>query len=567
MDFKTFLNQISTIFQNLSLKQRIVIISSIVVVVAFLVFLALYKGDKKTSYDGYGVLFDNVDPSDSALIVQQLDADKIPYKLVDEKTIMVPTESVYKERIAVAALGIPKKSKVGFEIFDKQEFGATDFEQRIKYLRALEGELGRTIESLMPINKASVHIAIPKESVFVEKQTLPTASVVVEVNPSLKITAKQITGIKNLVSASVMKLPPENVKIVNQDGLPLGEKGMFDDDVIKNQIAYQKDFEREYEKKIRKALSPIVGGDDKVVANVTIEFDFAREDSVSEVYDPNSVPRSEQSVEEKREGFSPQDIGGVPGAVSNIGPVKGLQDDKIREKYSKNTATTNYEISKTVTNKKDAFATIARVSAAVVVDGKYELEKKGKKKVLKYVALSEEELDMLNAIVKQTIGYKAVRGDQVTVSNFKFKRLKLDGKEEIATQTLMNKIAAYSKPVIPLLKYLMVFVLLWIFYKKVITPFAEYMVASIEEEEEKPTLDADEEIEDESAEDTLERFHKAKKKVEEQLGIGGDFNEEELRYDVLLEKLRAVANEKSEEVAQLLQNMVQTETGYGELKD
>ncbi len=567
MNFKTLLDQISTLFQNLNLRQRIVIGVSIFVVVAFLVFLSFYKGSSKSSYAGYGVLFDNVSPADSALIIQQLDQDKVPYKLANESTILVPTESVYKERIAVAALGIPKNSKVGFEIFDKQEFGSTDFEQRIKYLRALEGELGRTIEGLQPIMSAKVHIAIPKESVFVQRQSLPSASVVLDINPSLKLSNKQILGIKNLISASVMKLSPKNVKIVNQDGVPLGENnGTIDDELIKNQITYQKEFELEYEKKIKNVLAPIVGGHEKVVANVTIDFDFSQENSTSEVYDPNSVPRSEQSVEEKREGIEPKETGGVPGAVSNIGPVQGLQKDKVVQKYTKNSATTNYEISKKVTNTKDAFATIKRVSAAVVVDGKYvpKVDKNGEKTdELKYVALSKDEMDRIDAIVKQTVGFNKERGDKVTVSNFEFKPDKnLDGAS--ITQNYMNTFKSYLAPLWPIIKYIIMLLVLFIFYKKVILPFSQYMIESAESQED----DIAEELEiEEEAEDTLEKFQKARKKVEDQLGIKDDFHEDNLRYEVLLEKLRQITNERGEEVSQVLENMVQTDSNYDALKD
>ncbi len=561
MDFKKLLNQIAILIQNLNLKQRIVISVSVVIVIAFLVFLSLYKGSSRVNYDGYGVLFDNISATDSALILQQLEQDKVPYKLANESTILVPTESVYKERIAVAALGIPKNSKVGFEIFDKQEFGATDFEQKIKYLRALEGELGRTIEGLKPIQKASVHIAIPKESVFVQKQILPTASVVVAVDPSAKISNKQILGIKNLVAASVMKLQPQNVKIVNQNGVSLGEENKdFDDDLIRNQISYKNNFETNYEDKIKNVLAPIIGGREKVVANVTIDFDFARQDSVSEVYDPNSVPRSEQSVEEKREGKEPRDIGGVPGAVSNIGPVEGLEKDNVVNKYSKNTATTNYEISKKVTNTKNAFATIKRVSAAVVVDGKYEQDEKDQKK-FKYIALNKDEMARIDAIVRQTIGFNDKRGDKVTVSNFEFKASKSN---KVPTQTFISTASKYIAPLWPIIKYIIMFVILYIFYKKVIVPFSTHMLESVVEEE--VTEENEEDMFEESAEDTLEKYQKAKKKIEDQI-VPTDFNEEELRYEVLLEKIKSVANDKSEEVANLIQNMVQSETDFGSIKD
>lgn len=568
MNFKALLNQIAALFQNLNLRQRIVIGVSIFVVVAFLVFLSLYKGSSKSSYVGYGVLFDNVAPSDSALIVQQLDQDKVPYKLVNESTILVPTEHVYKERIAVAALGIPKNSKVGFEIFDKQEFGATDFEQRIKYLRALEGELGRTIEGLQPILKAKVHIAIPKESVFTERQASPTASVVLDANPNLKLSMKQIIGIKNLIAASVMKLTPKNVKVVNQDGVPLGESdGALDDELIKNQIIYKKEYESEYESKILNVLTPIVGGRDKVVANVTIDFDFSIENSTSEVYDPNSVPRSEQSVEEKREGVEPKDVQGVPGAVSNIGPVQGIEKDKVVQKYTKNSATTNYEISKKVTNTKDAFATIKRVSAAVVVDGKYiqKTTKDGEKsEEFEYMALSKDEMNRIDAIVKQTIGYNGERGDKVTVSNFEFKPFGKAAQGTVVTETIINTAKSYMGPIWPILKYIIMLLVLYIFYKKVIVPFSKHMLESTETIEE---IESEEIEYEEEPEDTLEKFQKARKKVEDQLGVGQDFKEEELRYDVLLEKLRQIANERSDEVSQVLQNMVQNDSAFESGRD
>ena len=181
MEFRTLLNQIATLIQNLTLRQRIVAAMSIVVLIGFLVFLMLYKNSNSSNTSGYSVLFENTTAGDSALIIQQLEKDKVPYKILNEGTIAVPSEMVHKQRIAIAAQGIPKNSKVGFEIFDKTEFGATDFEQKIKYIRALEGELARTIESLGPIANASVHIAVPKETVFAQKQASPTASGVLNI--------------------------------------------------------------------------------------------------------------------------------------------------------------------------------------------------------------------------------------------------------------------------------------------------------------------------------------------------------------------------------------------------
>ena len=562
MDFKTLLQQITELYQKLTLKQKIIMASSVALVIGFLVFLILYKGPKKAD-EGYSVLFDKTSAEDSALIIQQLEKDGIPYKIVDEGTIKVPSEVVYKERIAIAAQGIPKSSKIGFELFDKQEFGATDFEQKIKYMRALEGELSRTIESLQPILEAKVHIALPKESVFVQKDVLPTASVVLRTDPSLRLTRKQIIGIKNLVSASVTKLSADYVKIVNQDGVPLGEgDDLFQSELVAAQIKYKKDYEKSYEEKIVNVLAPFIGGEDKVVAKVNIEFNFAREDITSEYYDPNSVPRSEQSTEEKREGTKQKDIGGVPGAVSNIGPVQDIGSKETTEKYQKSTTTTNYEISKKVSNIKGEFATIKRVTAAVVVDGKY-VNKKDKDgnmlDELEYKPLEKVELDSIERLVKQSIGYSEARGDEVTISNFEFKPLVVTEKKAL-TKDLVDKIAFYMMPLMPFIKYLIAALILFILYKKVIVPFSQKMIEITEEEEEESKREGLFE-EEEEGEDTLEKFQAVRKKVEEQLGIGEGFDEDELRYDVLLEKLKEAAEENPEEIAGLLQSLLKSETG------
>ncbi|WP_103599811.1 flagellar basal-body MS-ring/collar protein FliF [Campylobacter concisus] len=564
MDFKALLHQISQIYQKLSLKQKIVAASSIVLVVAFLVFLTLYKS-KNENFAGYSVLFENISPNDSALILDQLDKDGIKYKLANEGTILVPTSDVYKERIAVATLGIPKESKIGFEIFDKQEFGATDAEQRVKFQRALEGELARTIESLSSIQKATVRIAIPKESVFTERQALPTASIVVELKPGVSLNAKQIFGIKNLVAASVTNLSTENVKIVNQDGVALGdEDGEFDSDAIAQQIRYKREFENNYEQKIVNVLAPIVGGADKVVAKVNIDFDFDKKDTKSEVYDPNNVVRSESNIEEKRQGSAPNEVGGVPGAVSNIGPVQGLDDSTLKEQYNKSSQQTNYEISKKVTSIKGQFASINRVSAAVVIDGLYQSKKDSDGKPtgeVEFTPLSKEQRESITNLIKQSIGYNQNRGDEVSLDNFEFKT----GKDISTSEKMDGFVNNYVVPFMPLLKYIFAALLLYIFYKKVIVPFMQKMLEETKEEEEQ-VQDGLEDIEVD-AEDTLEKFKAARKKVEEQLGLSGEFNEDELKYDVLLEKMRAVITERNEEIAMLLQDMVKNDSDFNMRKE
>ncbi len=561
MDFKTLISQITAVFAKLSKRQKLVIGASTLAVIGFLVFLVLYTNTRRES-EGYRVLFDHISPSDSALVIDQLEKDNVPYRIVNEGTIEVPREYVYKERIAIAAQGIPKSSKIGFELFDKTNFGETDFAQKIKYLRALEGELSKTIESLRPIEEAQVHIALPKESVFVEEKSLPTASVVVKIIEGGKLTSKQITGIKNLVAASVPELTPENVKIIDQNGVPLGEEMTegFEPELVAAQMKYKKDYERAYEKKIEKVLAPILGGKDKVVAKVTIDFDFEQKNEQSEYYDPESVVRSEQSLEEKRIGPPPTEAGGVPGAISNIGPVEGTQKKKAEgEKYEKSSTTTNYEISKKVTSTKGEFARIKRITAAVVVDGKYknETDPKTKEEKSVYVPLDPTEIKAIENIVKNSIGYNAKRGDEIAVSNFEFNPLSAEKPKGLAGQ--MRTIAdMYINPFLPLLKYLFAFALLFIFYKKVISPFGQRMLEEYKEEEEETSLES--ELEEEEKEDELlKEYNEAKRRAEEELGLGKGLDKEDIKHEVILEKVRQEIERSPEETAKLIKSIIEEE--------
>lgn len=567
MDFKNFISQITKFYYALTKKQKIIIASSVVAVVGFLVFLTLFtsRGNSKNQYDGYAVLFKNITPSASAQIISKLETDGVKYKLADENTILVPKENVYKERISVASLGIINQDKTGFELFDTQDFGSTREEQQIKFQRAIQGELAKTIESLEPIEKATVYIAFPKDSVFVERQTPPTASVVVKIRAGKKLNRKQIEGIKRIVAGSVPNLNPDAVKIVTQDGISLGDDGItLENELVAAQIQYKQNFENSYEQKIIDMISRFTGGTDKVTAKVSIEFDFSQEDSQSEVFDPNSVVRSEQTIEENREGKEPKDIGGVPGAVSNIGPVEGLDDGKLKEKYSKNVVNTNYEISKKITKSKTQYATIKRITAAVVVDGKYEMQKDedGKeKKELSYVPLDNEELAQIKSLVEKAIGYDSARGDEVSVSNFEFKKFSPINKKEAVSEFAQT----YIEPFLPVLKYIVALLILFLFYRKVILPFMEKMLANLEPEESE--IDTEPLELEEETEDTLEKFKAARKRAEDELGINENFNEEDLKYDVLLEKFKLIASDRSEEIAEMIQNMIKSDSSFTGVKE
>ena len=572
--FKEFFEQVSTVFLNLTKRQKIVVLSSIVAVIAFIVLLILLmrgSGSTQNEFAGYSVLFRNIDPSVSAQVITQLEADGVNYKLADEGTILVPTKDVYKERIAVASITNIQgnNGKVGFELFDNKEFGATEDEQRVKFQRAIQGELSKTIESLEPIERAVVYIAFPKESVFTERQTPPTASVVVKLKANTSLDLGQIDGIKRIVAGSVANLKVENVKIVTQDGIAIGEdtvalKNEQEAAKIAAQVRYKHEFESRYENKIIDMIASFTGSKEKVTAKVTMEFDFSQTDSEREIFDPNSVIRSEQNIEEHKVGRDKPDIGGVPGAVSNIGPVQGIEDNKPAEQYDKTVANTNYEISKQIIKTKPQFATIRRITAAVAVDGRYDYvrdENGDATGTVKYFPLDEAEMNSITNLVKQAVGYDPNRGDEVTVSNIEFRPNSI----AVPLTKFEAFMESYVNPVLPAAKYVFAFIVLFVLYKKVIMPFMEKMLKDLTPDDD--SLLQDSMNVDDEAEDTLERFKAARKRAEDELGISQDFNEEDLKYDVLLEKMKAIVSEKSEEVASLLQGMIKNDSAFASSKE
>ncbi len=560
MDIRALVEQIVSLYKNLNKPQKYAILATVVVVVSLIAFLVVFNLPSKKD-DGFRPLYENLSQKDAGLIVQQLEKKQIEYKIPTDGTIEIKKELVNQTRMDMATQGLPKESKVGFELFDKQELGATDFDQRVKFIRAKEGEIARTIEIIDSIDSAKVQIALPKESVFVSKETPPTASVIIRLKEGMTLNKKQVSGIKFLVSGAVSKLTVENVKIVDEDGIPLGEEDASSaaGELARMQLRYKRDYEKIYEEKIVNMLGQFLGGADKVVAKVTAEFDFAQRDSVEEVFDPNNVPRSEQTLEEKREGYRPKEIGGVPGAVSNIGPVQGLEDKNVREKYSKNEATTNYEVSKRTSNVKGEFALLRRLTAAVVVDGKYTPKKDENGAVIDdefvFEPLSDDEMERLTALVKNTVGFNAARADEISVSNFEFRVMRPAKKD--GAMRFLDAVEAYLGPFYPFLKYLFIVLILVFFYKKVIVPFANRMMEVPTEEEEIPETTI--EFDEEELEDNSDRLNELRKKVENQLGLGDNMDEEKMKYDILLERIRGIAEERIEEVSQLITSLVEDE--------
>ena len=563
MNLQLILEQVSKILGRINKKQRIIILATIVVLISFVTYLVLFRVDTKNEYEGYSVLFNGIDPADSALILQNLQQNKIPYKIPTDNTILIPSDKVYEQRINLASLGIPKQGKkIGFSDFiENQNLGDTDFREQTKYQLAVEGELTKTIESITAIESASVLIAPAEKSVFSKQNIPPTASVKIQLRQGMDLTQAQIIGIKNLVAAAVTNLTPDRVKIINQDGDLLGEINEFSEPsgmikLAELQRKYQMNIEKNYEHKIIEALKAIVGDESRVRAQVSMEFDFSQVKQTQELFG-NNVVAAQRNIEEYEKGLRETPIGGVPGVVSNIGPVQGLDENNILNEKRKTDEATNFVVDRTVSEIKGPIGTLKRISTGVVIDGTYReiIDEEGNKR-LEYVPRSERDLKEIEDIVKGVISFSEERGDFVKVSNFELNAATANYRPKDSWESFSEQVEKYLGPFLPLIKYFIVAIVLFIFYKKIVAPFAERMLEVQEEE--------DDEVEsllrlDEDDDEDLNRFSELRKRVEDQLGIGGGFNEDEVKYEVILERMRNVISEKPEEVASLFQTLIKDE--------
>lgn len=416
---KEMFDQIGGVFKGLSTVQKVVFATVVVGALVALVSLSFHE-----TKGNYKVLYSGLAQDDAAAVVSSLKEKRIPYTLASGgSVIMVPADQVLETRLELAGQGLPRGSGVGFEIFDKTNLGTTDFVQRINYQRALQGELARTIMQIQQVRYARVNLAIPKESVFVEDQKEPSASVILKLRGRERLGAQEIKAIVNLVASSVSGLKPSNITLVDTEGrLLFRQEGDQQSLLSATQLEYQMQVEETYRKKVESMLEEVVGVG-RAQAQVTADIDFDRVNTTQENFDPDSqVVRSEQTVTESDiSGGEPAT--GIPGVKGNLASFSSSSQSGTAsgETHKRSNVTKNYEINKETRHIEGASGAIKRLSVAVMVDGTY-IKKKGKDgaTVMQYVPRSQQEIANFTKVVENAIGYDADRGDQVEVVSVPF---------------------------------------------------------------------------------------------------------------------------------------------------
>uniref|UniRef100_A0A1A9Z106 Flagellar M-ring protein n=1 Tax=Glossina pallidipes TaxID=7398 RepID=A0A1A9Z106_GLOPL len=426
----------------------------------------------------YQVLYSNISDQDGGEIITELSSANIPYKFSHGNgAIMIPADQVYKTRLMLAQKNLPKRGSVGFEILDNSSFGMSQFNEQINYQRALEGEIARTIETIDSIKFARVHIAIPKSSVFVKDKQPAKASITLTLYPGRILDENQIQAITWLISGTIPNLPANNIILVDNHGKLLTRPEHKANSSNVMQLQYIREIESEYRRRIEAILTPIVGTNN-IRSEVVAQIDFTKTEQTLEQHKPNTDPkemtiRSQQTTENKNFSKLPE---GVPGALSNqpsqpssaIIPdsedennqsnsqslSESLYNDSEKSSNIQNEKTINYEIDRTITHNEFSPGSLKKLSVAVVINYRSNLDGN-------QVKLNEQEMQDINSLVREAMGYSEKRGDTVNIVNMSF----VDNQEELSHLNFWEN-PRLQNIIFSVFKYIISFLAIWFAWNK-----------------------------------------------------------------------------------------------------
>ncbi len=454
---------------------KLFLLAGIAAVIAVMVVFWLWS-----QQPDYRVLFSNFTDKDGGAIVAALDKMNVPYKLSDSGTaILVPAAQVHQARLKLASEGLPKGGNIGFELLEKQKFGVSQFVEQVNFQRGLEGELERSIQAIDSVESAIIHLAIPKQSVFVRDQQKPTASVLLNVLPGRQLDANQVSAVVHLVASSVPNLPTANVTVVDQNGNLLSDtaKKPGAKNLDPAQLKYVDELQQNIARRVESIIVPIVGAGN-VRAEASVEVDFSTTEQAAEIYKPNQntsdvAVRSMQSNESQV--VDGAGATGVPGALSNQPPEDATAPIVAEEgeattaavsatpvKSQKNT-TTNFEVDKTVRYIQQPMGGVKRINVAVVVNNMPVVDAEGK---TTYRPLTDAEKQQINDLARQAMGFNEARGDALAVVNSAFAQAAVEPLPEVPVWQSVTTIE-YVKDA---LRFIIGIVAMFLLYKKVLKP-------------------------------------------------------------------------------------------------
>ncbi len=419
--------------------RRVGLMALLAMIVATSIAVLLWAGTPE-----YKPLFIDLNDTQAGEILEALDRMQANYKIDRRRgSILVPVEEVHELRLRLAAQGLPHKDESGYEILEKDPgFGTSRAMEKARFQHALEGEIARSIMTLQGVKAARVHLALPKQSVFVRQRKPPGASVLLQLIPGHNVDRQQVRAIMHLVSSSVPRLEPERVTVVDQYGHLLSSHQQEKDELslTDKQFEYKKRVEDHLAGRIETLLIPMVGRD-AIKAQVSADIDFNRVERTEELYNPD-LPALRSEQQEERTGKSGM-AQGVPGALTNQPPAAGTSPEVVNQAGANEAGNSietqkklvrNYELDHTINHIRQASGEIRRLTIAVAVDNIRVPQQDGTVISRPY---TQEELNSMTALVRQAVGFDASRGDQVTLTNVAF-----HGDEEI----LMPPVPVWQQP-------------------------------------------------------------------------------------------------------------------------
>ncbi|MDR2405535.1 MAG: flagellar M-ring protein FliF [Deltaproteobacteria bacterium] len=431
---------------------------------AFIYFLVHNNSDR------YEVLYSDLAPEDAGAITNELKKDNVPYRLSGDGTVIEMREGeAQAARLDLAMKGLPAKGGVGFEIFDDHKLGVTDMEQKIQLQRAVTGELERTIMRFPEVTDARIHLTVPRETLFIEDQKNPTASVVLTLKPGTSLDKGKIMGIVHLMTSAVDGLTSDNVSVIDTEGGLLWSKdsqatGLLNDEQLKQKRA----FERELQARINTMLERVLGPY-KATTQVNVELDLREVVTSEDLYDPEgSVVRSEQRIQERETGPGRANAG-IPNATYELGTANRQNSGNEANQVvsSRTEETTNYEVSNTKRKTISASGDLKKVSVAVLVDGIFTVNEAGERV---FTPLEPEMIAKLSEAIKNTIGFDEKRGDSVSVSCLEFYR---EEQVSIWAVFVLDLLREFGRPLLNLL-------LIILFFIFVIRPILNWLKKEVE---------------------------------------------------------------------------------------
>ncbi len=422
--------RLQAIWEGQNRQSRVLAVAGISAILVGLIAVAWLYFGRQPSYE---TLFSNLSSEDAAAVTQRLKDDKVPYRLAtDGKTVYVPAANVSEERVAIAGSNLLKGGSTGFELFDKTNFGMTEFQEKLDKTRAIEGELQRTIDGLDPVESSRVAIATPDQALYTSTQEPTTASVAIKTKVGQQLSPSQVKGITQLVSNAVDGLKPESVTIVNSDGQILlpgaGLTGNGSDstqpDALKmtqEQLLAKQRYESSLQQSIQSMLDDTLGKK-RAVARVSTKMDFDANSSESKVYSPQGTVLSSQNERESYNGTQParQQAIGVPGTTSNIGTYQAPQQQTANGRYNKSKSTTNYDISEQNIKHIDAPGKVLNTSVAVLVDSSSGTPLGVAATAAPAYQLTPANVQQIRNVVIAAAGLNLAQGDQVSVEAVPF---------------------------------------------------------------------------------------------------------------------------------------------------